>query len=84
MAASVTQPTVRVTERATRRLPDLRTRDAIQGYLRGVAQLLGVKEDDDAVAAELDQRDCLAHLRNSFHIPSLGQLLNEAEKDPGE
>lgn len=54
--------------------PDLRTRDALHSYLRGVAETLGVEEDDDAVAAELDLRDSLSHMRSSFHIPRSGAL----------
>ena len=65
-------------------LPDLRTRDAVLGYLREVAQLLGVEEDNDAVAKELDKRDSLSHLRNCFLLPSVGKLLNEAEKHPSK
>lgn len=64
-------------------LPDLRTRTAIQDYIRGVAQQLGVEEDDEAVAVELDRRDCLAPFRDSFHVPSVGQLLSGTKTDPG-
>ena len=82
MAASTSQ-SAGGAERAVRSLPDLRTRAAVQGYLRGLAQQLGVKEDDDAMAAELDQRDCLAHLRDNFNVPRVGRLLDEEERAPG-
>ena len=62
--------------------PDLRTRDEVQQYLRGVAETLGVSESDNAVAEELDRRDTLAHFRGCFHIPSVGQLLSEQERSP--
>ena len=65
-------------------LPDLRTRDAVLGYLRGIAKLLKVEEDNDAVAKELDKRDSLSHLRNCFLLPRVGKLLNEAEKHPSK
>ena len=65
-------------------IPDLRTRDAIRGYLRGLAQQLGVKEEDEWLARELDRRDQLAHLRTSFHIPTIGDLLDEKERDAGK
>lgn len=68
-----------------RDLPDLRTRDAIHGYIHGIAEQLGVKVDDDAVAAELDGRDALARFRNSFHVPSVDQILErEQTSDAGE
>lgn len=64
-----------------RDLPDLRTRDAIHGYIHGIAEQLGVKEDDDAVAAELDRRDALARFRNSFHVPSVDQILEREQSE---
>lgn len=60
--------------------PDLCTGDAIHRYLRGVAESLGVEEDDDAVAAELDFRDSLSHMRSSFNVPP---LLKDGERDNG-
>lgn len=68
-------------EDASTGLPDLRTRDAIHGYIRGVAEQVGVKEDDDLVAAELDRRDALSPFRKSFRVPSVDQIL---EREQGE
>lgn len=64
-----------------RTLPDLRTRDAIRSYIRGVAEQLGVKEDDDALAVELDGRDALARFRNCFHVPSVDQILEREQSE---
>ena len=66
-----------------RSIPDLRTKDAIRGYFHGLAQQLGVKWDDEKLARELDLRDELAHLRTSFHVPTIGDLLDEEQRDPG-
>lgn len=68
----------------SRVLPNLRTREAIQGYLRGLAQQLGVKEADEWLARELDSRDQLSHLRGSFNMPTIGDMLDEEERESGE
>ena len=68
----------------SRVLPSLRTREAIQGYLRGLAQQLGVKQADEWLARELDGRDQLSHLRGSFNYPTIGDMLDEEERDSGE
>jgi len=68
----------------SRVLPNLRTREAIQGYLRGLAQQLGVKQADEWLARELDGRDQLSHLRSSFNYPTIGDMLDEEERDSGE
>ena len=61
-------------------MADLNTRDDVQQYIRQIAQSLGVDEGDDRVAQQLDRQDPLAHLRSCFHIPSIGQLLDERER----
>ena len=63
--------------------PDLRSRDDIQRYLRHAAQSIGVALDSDAVAAELDRRDPVAHLRSCFNVPTVDQLMSEGERSPG-
>lgn len=68
----------------SRTLPDLGTREAIQGYLRGLAQQLEVREADERLARELDSRDQLSYLRGSFNMPTIADMLNEEERDSGE
>lgn len=65
-------------------LPDLRNREKIQAYLTSVAQEVGGALDSSEVAAELDSRDELAFLRNMFHYPTIGELLEVEERDPGK
>lgn len=64
-------------------LPDLRNRDEIQAYLASVAQEVGGALDSSEVAAELDRRDELAPFRKMFHYPTIGEFLEEEERDPG-
>ena len=64
-------------------LPDLRTREAIQSYLRELAAELGVSLGDPRLAAELDKRDKLAEIRSKFHIPIISDFLEEEEKAEG-
>ena len=65
-------------------LPDLRTREAIRGFLRGLATQLGASLGDARVARELDSRDQLAGLRDKFHVPLISELLEkEEERAPG-
>ena len=56
-------------------LPDLQTRDEVQGYLRGLSAELGLPITDPKFATALDSRDQLAGFRNKFHIPKIGELL---------
>lgn len=49
----------------------------VQTYLRETAESLGVELHNDAVAAELDRRDPVAHLRSCFNVPRIKQLLGE-------
>lgn len=65
-------------------LPELRTREEIQLYLRGVAESMGVALDSSKVAEELDKRDQLAEFRRKFQLPTIGQLLDENERDESE
>lgn len=62
-------------------LPDLRTREEIQTFLLGVAKEVGVALDSSEVAEELDRRDQLAEFRGKFELPTIGQLLDEHERD---
>ena len=64
-------------------LPDLRTRDAIQSYLRGLAAELGVSLGDPRLAAELDKRDKLAEFRSKFHVPIISDFLEEGDRAEG-
>ena len=64
-------------------LPDLRTRDAIQSYLRGLAAELGVSLGDPRLAAELDKRDKLAEFRSKFHVPTISDFLEEGDRAEG-
>ena len=64
-------------------LPDLRTRHDIQSYLLGVAKELGVALEKAEVAAELDRRDQLARFREEFNVPTIGELLDENEREKG-
>ena len=64
-------------------LPDLRTRDAIQSYLRGLAAELGVSLGDPRLAAELDKRDKLAEFRSKFHVPVISDFLEEGDRAEG-
>ena len=64
-------------------LPDLRTREAIQSYLRELAAELGVSLGDPRLAAELDKRDKLAEIRSKFHIPIISDFLEEEERAEG-
>lgn len=64
-------------------LPDLRTRQAVQGYLRGVATEIGVVLSDKGLALELDRRDQLAPFRSKFNIPLLSTLLEEDAREDG-
>ena len=60
-------------------LPDLRTREAIQGYLRGISMEMGVSLSDPRLAAELDKRDKLAEFRDKFHIPIISDYMEGEE-----
>ena len=64
-------------------LPDLRTREAIQSYLRGLAAELGVSLGDPRLAAELDKRDKLAEFRSKFHVPIISDFLEKEERAEG-
>ena len=67
-----------------RSLPDLRTREAIHGYLHGLALQLGKDLVDPGVAHELDQKDKLAGFREKFHVPKISELLEEDERAKGQ
>ena len=64
-------------------LPDLRTREAIQSYLRGLAAELGMSLGDPRLAAELDKRDKLAEFRSKFHVPIISDFLEKEERAEG-
>jgi hypothetical protein len=66
---------------AEEQLPDLRTREDIQTYLSRVAKEVGVALDSPEVAEVLDRRDQLAGFRGKFELPTIGQLLEEHERD---
>lgn len=63
--------------------PDLDTREAIQDYLSTLAASLGVAVDDSKLATELDKRDELALLRSNFHVPKIGEIIDDAIIDEG-
>ena len=65
-------------------LPDLRTRESIHGYLRGLAMERGVDISDPWVAQELDRRDKLAGFRSKFNVPLISELLDEDERAQGK
>ena len=65
-------------------LPDLRTRDAIHGFLNGLAMQLGTDLSDPWVAHELDKRDKLADMRSKFLVPKISDLLDDEEKATGQ
>ena len=56
-------------------LPNLQTREEVQGYLRGLSAELGLPITDPKFAAALDSRDQLAGFRSKFYIPKIGELL---------
>ena len=58
-------------------LPSLTTRKRILGYITSLAGELGVSLDDSQLAEELDKRDQLAKFRSQFHIPTVGELIEE-------
>lgn len=55
----------------------------MQEYLDAVARNLGSPLESRAVASELDMRDPLADFRGRFEVPTIGELLDEEERDPG-
>lgn len=63
-------------------LPELKSREDVQAYLRSVAEEVGVALESSEVAAELDRRDQLAGFRDKFHVPTIAQLLEQDETDP--
>lgn len=63
------------------KLPELRTRDEIQTYLKGVAKEMDMALDSPKVAEELDKRDQLSEFRKKFSVPTIGQLLEESQRD---
>ena len=65
-------------------LPDLRTQEAIRGFLRGLATQLGASLGDARVARELDSRDQLAGLRDKFHVLLISELEKEEARAPGK
>ena len=61
-------------------LPNLKTRDSLRGYLKGLALEIGVRSlTDPQFAEELDRRDELAKFRDEFHVPVISELLSEDE-----
>ncbi len=64
-------------------LPDLRTSEAIRGFLHGLAMQLGTDLADPWVAHELDKRDRLAGMRARFHVPKIADILDEGERAKG-
>lgn len=66
---------------AKEQLPDLRTRGEIQSYLSRVAGEVAEALESSKVAEELDRRDQLAGFRAKFEVPTIGQLLDEHERD---
>lgn len=64
-------------------LPDLRTSEAIHGFLNGLAMQLGTDLADPWVAHELDKRDRLAGMRSRFHVPRISEILEEEEREKG-
>ena len=56
-------------------LPNLKTREEVQGYLKGLSAELGLPITDPKFAAALDSRDQLAGFRSKFYIPKIGELL---------
>lgn len=64
-------------------LPDLRTKEAIHGYIHQLALERGVGVADPWMAQELDRRDKLAGFRSKFHIPTISEFLDEKERAPG-
>lgn len=60
-------------------LPDIRTREAIQGYLRGISMEMGMSLSDPRLAAELDKRDKLAEFRDKFHVPIISDYMEGEE-----
>ena len=69
--------------KSQKQLPNLYTREAIQGYLLDLAQEMGVSLDDVQIAAELDRRDKLAAFRSKFYIPSIGEICEEDKRAKG-
>ncbi len=62
---------------------EVRSREEVQGYLNAVAKKIGLPLESLAVASELDKRDPLARFRGNFEVPTIGDLLEEEERDPG-
>ena len=64
-------------------LPDLRTREEVQGYLKDLSSQLGLSLSDPQFAVALDSRDQLKKLREEFNIPKNGELLEGRTKADG-
>lgn len=60
-----------------------RTREDVQGFLHQLSRELGFSCSDPKYAAALDQRDDLSHLRAKYHIPLLGQFLENEKSIAG-
>ena len=59
------------------------TRNQVQEYLLALVRELNVSLEDPAVAAELDRRDELKRFREKFAVPTVGELLEEGDRDAG-
>ena len=68
---------------STNGLPDLRTRDEVQSYLRRLAAEKNLKLTDPEFAATLDSLDQLSKFREKFFIPKIGELLKGREISNG-
>ena len=64
-------------------LPDLRTREEVQGYLKDLSSQLGLSLSDPQFAVALDSRDQLKKFREEFNIPKNGELLEGRTKADG-
>ncbi len=63
---------------------EYKTRVEIQQYLKDLSLELGVSITDPKYAAALDSRDPLAHFRQKFSIPSIGELMEGKQLAQGE
>ena len=59
------------------------TREQVQSFLQSLAGELNVPLEDPAIASKLDARDSLASFRTRFEVPTIGELLDEDDRDSG-
>ena len=65
------------------KLPDLHSKEEVQGYLRTLSHELGVQITDPEYAQKLDSLDHLTRFRERFRVPNVEELLEGCKKADG-